>query len=207
MYSCWVLILVNVGHVWAADPVDLLPVTDAATYSTLQHRPLRSGPRDCSHSTHTLYIKNKIKIRPPARISSKISDDKQLIFFTRPYVMKKPSRCWLGAVPRYWKVVASCFQIVGFAENTSAPLAPRARNFQPIPLLFLLFSCSWICLQNCCSDFFIPSQSLVAFKRRQTLLIKGYFRTFSNIKPTSGSKFEILRHRFFAGWHHLWALS
>ena len=27
------------------------------------------------------------------------------------YVMEKPSRCWLGAVPRYWKVVASCFQI------------------------------------------------------------------------------------------------
>ena len=52
----------------------------------LQHRPLRSGPRDCSHSPHTLYIKNKIKIRPPARISSKISDDKQLIFFTRPNV-------------------------------------------------------------------------------------------------------------------------
>ena len=25
------------------------------------------------------------------------------------YVMKMPSRCWLGAVPRYWKVVASCF--------------------------------------------------------------------------------------------------
>ena len=25
------------------------------------------------------------------------------------YVMKKPSRCWLGAVPRDWKVVASCF--------------------------------------------------------------------------------------------------
>ena len=25
------------------------------------------------------------------------------------YVMKKPSRCWLGAVPRYWKVVASFF--------------------------------------------------------------------------------------------------
>ena len=36
------------------------------------------------------------------------------------YVMKKPSRCWLGVVPRYWKVVASCFQNVGFAENTSA---------------------------------------------------------------------------------------
>ena len=25
------------------------------------------------------------------------------------YVMKKPSRCWLGAVPRDWKVVASSF--------------------------------------------------------------------------------------------------
>ena len=58
------------------------------------------------------------------------------------YVMKKPSRCWLGVVPRYWKVVASCFQIVSFAENTSAPLAPGARIFQPILLLFFLFSCS-----------------------------------------------------------------
>ena len=52
------------------------------------------------------------------------------------YVMEKPSRCWLGAVPRYWKVVASCFQIVSFAENTSVPLAPRARISQPILLLF-----------------------------------------------------------------------
>ena len=52
------------------------------------------------------------------------------------YVMKKPSHCWLGAVPRYWKVVSSCFQNVSFAENTSAPLAPRARIFQPILLLW-----------------------------------------------------------------------
>ena len=66
---------------------------------------------------------------------------------------KKTSWCWLGAVPRYWKVVASCFQIVSFAENTSAPLAPRARIFQPILLLFFLFSCSWICLQNVVSKF------------------------------------------------------
>ena len=58
------------------------------------------------------------------------------------YVIKKPLRCWLGAIPRYWKVVASCFQIVSFAENTSAPLGPRARIFQPIFLLFLLLSCS-----------------------------------------------------------------
>ena len=70
------------------------------------------------------------------------------------YVMKKPSRCWLGAVPRYWKVFASCFQNVSFAENTSAPLPPRARIFQPILLLSFLFSCSWICLQNSVSDFF-----------------------------------------------------
>ena len=36
------------------------------------------------------------------------------------YVMKKPSRCWLGAVTRYWKVVASCFHIVSFAEHLCA---------------------------------------------------------------------------------------
>ena len=73
------------------------------------------------------------------------------------YVMKKPPRCCLGAVPRYWEVVASCFQNGNFAENTSASLAPRARIFQPILLLFCLFSWSWSCLQNRVSDFFIPS--------------------------------------------------
>ena len=55
------------------------------------------------------------------------------------YLMRTPSRCWLGAVSRYWKVVASCFQIVSFAENTSAALAPRAGISQPI--LFLFFIC------------------------------------------------------------------
>ena len=97
------------------------------------------------------------------------------------YVMRKPSRCWLGAVPRYWNVVASCFCFISFAENTSAALAPRAGISQPILLLFLLFSCSWICLQNFASDFFIRSQNLVAFERRQDWLKKGYFRTFPNI--------------------------
>ena len=82
------------------------------------------------------------------------------------YVMRKPSRCWLGAVPRYWNVVASCFRFISFAENTSAALAPRAGISQPILLLFFLFSCSWICLQNVASDFFIRSQNLVAFERR-----------------------------------------
>ena len=58
------------------------------------------------------------------------------------YVMRKPSRCWLGAVPRYWNDVASCFRFISFAENTSAALASRAGISQPILLLFFLFSCS-----------------------------------------------------------------
>ena len=98
------------------------------------------------------------------------------------YVMKKPLRCWLGAVPRYWKVVASCFQIVSFAENTPAPLAPRARIFQLILLLFFFCFLALEFVNKTVSQiFFIPSQNLVAFKRRQNLLKKGYFRTFSNI--------------------------
>ena len=52
------------------------------------------------------------------------------------YVMRKPSRCWLGAVPRYWNVVASCFRFSSFAENTSAALASGAGISQPILLLF-----------------------------------------------------------------------
>ena len=55
------------------------------------------------------------------------------------YLMRKPSRCWLGAVPRYWNVVASCFRFIRFAENTSAALAPRAGISQPILFLFFCF--------------------------------------------------------------------
>ena len=58
------------------------------------------------------------------------------------YVMRKPSWCWLGAVPRYWNAVASCFHFISFVENTSAALAPRAGISQPILLLFFLFSSS-----------------------------------------------------------------
>ena len=58
------------------------------------------------------------------------------------YVMRKPSRCWLGAILRFWNVVASCFRFISFAENICAALAPRAGISQPILLLFLLFSCS-----------------------------------------------------------------
>ena len=55
------------------------------------------------------------------------------------YVMRKPSWYWLGAVPRYWKVLASGFHFIRFAENTSAALAPRAGISQPILLLFFCF--------------------------------------------------------------------
>ena len=97
------------------------------------------------------------------------------------YVMEKPSRCWLGAVPRYWKVVASCFQIVCFAENTSVPLAPRARISQPILLLFFCFLALEFVYKTVSQIFFIPSQTLVAFKRRRNWLKRGCFRTFRNI--------------------------
>ena len=59
------------------------------------------------------------------------------------YVMRKPSRCWLGAVPRYWNFVASCFRFISFAENTSAASnSSQNRYFSTDSLtLFFLFSC------------------------------------------------------------------
>ena len=97
----------------------------------------------------------------------------------------------LGAVPRYWKVVASCFQNVGFVENTSAPLALRARIFQPIILLFFCFLALEIVCKTVSQISFIPSQNLVAFKRRQNLLKKAIFgrsQTFKQL-PVRNLKF------------------
>ena len=85
------------------------------------------------------------------------------------YVMRKPSRCWLGAVPRHWNVVASYFRFISFAENTSAALAPRAGISQPILLLFFLFSCSWICLQNVASDFFYSVSKFSGVRKKTGL--------------------------------------
>ena len=85
------------------------------------------------------------------------------------YVMRKPSRCWLGAVPRYWKVVASCFRFISFTENTSVALAPRAGISQPILLLFFLFSRSWICLQNVSSDFFYSVSKFSGVRKKTGL--------------------------------------
>ena len=99
----------------------------------------------------------------------------------RDYVMRKPSRCWLGAVPRYWNVVASCFRFIGFAENTSAALAPIAGISQPILLLFFCFLALEFVYKMLPQIFFIRSQNLVAFERRQNWLKKGYFPTFPNI--------------------------
>ena len=97
------------------------------------------------------------------------------------YVMRKPSRCWLGAVPRYWNVVASCFRFISFAENTSAALAPRAGISQPILLLFFCFLALELVYKTLPQIFFIRSQNLVAFERREDWLKKGYFLTFPNI--------------------------
>ena len=75
----------------------------------------------------------------------------------------------------------NCFQIVSFAENTSVPLAPRASISQPILLLFFCFLALEFVYKKVSQIFFIPSQNLVAFKRRRNWLKKGYFRTFPNI--------------------------
>ena len=113
------------------------------------------------------------------------------------HVMKKPSRCQLGAVSRYWNVEASCFHISSVAENTSAPLAPTADTSQPITLsllffVFLLFNLS----TKSCLRIYIRPQNLVAYKGRQDWLRKEYFPTFPNILPTSGLNFELIRHLF-----------
>ena len=71
------------------------------------------------------------------------------------YVMRKPSRCWLGAVPRYWNVKASCFRFISFAENTSAALAPRAGISQPILLLFFFVFLLLNLSSKCCLRFFL----------------------------------------------------
>ena len=72
----------------------------------------------------------------------------------REYVMRKPSRCWLSAVPRYWNVVANCFRFISFAENTSAALAPRAGISQRILLLFFVFLLLKLSTK-CCLRFFL----------------------------------------------------
>ena len=89
-----------------------------------------------------------------------------------------------------WKVVASCFQSVSFAENTSASLAPGARIFQPVlSLFFFVFLLLNLSTKRCLRFFFIPSQNLVAFKRRQYLLKK---RPFLDVfKYYTNFRFEI----------------
>ena len=85
------------------------------------------------------------------------------------YAMRKPSRCWLGAVPRYWNVVTSCFPFISFAENTSAALAPRAGISQPILLLFFCFLALEFVYKTVPQISFIRSKTLVAFERRQAI--------------------------------------
>ena len=61
------------------------------------------------------------------------------------------------------------FSFHSFAENTSAALAPRAGISQPILLLFFLFSCSWICLQNVASDFFYTVSKFSGVRKKTEL--------------------------------------
>ena len=82
------------------------------------------------------------------------------------YVMRKPSRCWLGAVPRYWNVLASCFRFISFAENTSAALAPRAGISHRFSYSFFCFLALEFVYKTLPQIFFIRSQNLVAFERR-----------------------------------------
>ena len=82
------------------------------------------------------------------------------------YVMRKPSRCWLGAVARYWNVVASCFRFISFAENTSAALAPEQVFLNRFSYSFFVFLLLNLSTKRCHQVFFIRSQNLVAFERR-----------------------------------------
>ena len=80
------------------------------------------------------------------------------------YLMRKPSRCWLGAVPRDWNVVASCFRFISFAENTFAALAPSAGISHPILLLFFGFLALEFVYKRLPHIFFTRSKNLVAFE-------------------------------------------
>ena len=79
------------------------------------------------------------------------------------------------------ELVASCFHFISFAENTSAALAPRSGISQPILLLFFFVFLLLNLSTKRCLRFFIRSQNLVAFERKQDWLKKGCFPTFPNI--------------------------
>ena len=101
------------------------------------------------------------------------------------YVMEKPSRCWLGAVPRYWKDVASCFQIVSFAENTSVPLAPWARISQPILLLFFCFLTLEFVYKTVSQIFFYSASKFSGVQKDDGIGLKraifGRFQIFNQL--------------------------
>ena len=74
------------------------------------------------------------------------------------YVMRKPSRCWLGAVPRYWNVVANCFRFISFAENTSAALAPGAGILNRFSYSFFVFLLLNLSTKRCLRFFYSVSK-------------------------------------------------
>ena len=116
------------------------------------------------------------------------------------YVMRKPSRCRLGAVPRYWNVVASRFHFISFAVTTSATLAPGVGISQPILLLFFfVFLLLNLSTKRCLRFFFIRSQNLVAFKRRQDWLKNRLFSNVSNYLTNFRFKFWTFEATFAKG--------
>ena len=92
--------------------------------------------------------------------------------------MRKPSRCWLGAVPRYWNVVASCFRFISFAENTSAAFAPRVGISQPILLLFFFVFLLLNLSTKRCLRFFYSVSKFSGVRKKTGLTLKAIFQRF-----------------------------
>ena len=93
---------------------------------------------------------------------------------------------------------ASCFRFISFAENTSAALAPRAGNSQPIFLLFFLFSCSWICPQKVASDFYYSVSKFSGVRKKTELTLKRLFSNVSKYLTNFRFEFWTFEATFFA---------
>ena len=82
--------------------------------------------------------------------------------------MRKLSRCWLGAVPRYWNVVASC-------------LSSESRYFSTDSLtLFLVFMLLNLSTKDCLRFFYSVSK-FSGVQKKTGLTFARYFGTFPNI--------------------------
>ena len=84
------------------------------------------------------------------------------------YVMRKPPRCWLGAVLRYWNVVASAvFVSLVLLKTPLLPLLQEQVFLNRFSYSFFCFLALEFVYKTLPQSFFIRSQNLVAFERRQ----------------------------------------